>query len=200
MGDQIREGRSGCLAQDAWRSLAATPGFSRAARRGTAPTPVFRSGARSQGCAAEARVGPARGRRGGRGAPAAPWRIVGCGAPAACALFASPRVPGLGRCGATSSSASRTSSASTAAAGETSARLREDRSDHDQRPTLPRISLNSARNRLPCSPAAGIWRAGGREPRGRAQGFVQRTPLLALPSAGTRLFPVCSVSNSGSSG
>lgn len=111
MGDQIREGRSGCLAQDAWRSLAATPGFSRAARRGTAPTPVFRSGARSQGCAAEARVGPARGRRGGRGAPAAPWRIVGCGAPAACALFASPRVPGLGRCGATSSSASRVSPA-----------------------------------------------------------------------------------------
>ncbi|XP_057591627.1 uncharacterized protein LOC130853546 [Hippopotamus amphibius kiboko] len=106
-GAQIREGRWGCLAQDAWRSLAATPGFSRAARRGAAPARVFRSGAESQGRAAEAGVGRARGRRRGRGARAAPWRILGCGAPAAGALLASLRVPVLGRCGAPGSGVSR---------------------------------------------------------------------------------------------
>lgn len=58
----------------------------------------------------------------------------------------------------------QTSSVSTeAAAGETRARLREDRSDHDQRPTPPSVSLNSAGKRLPGPPAAGLWRAGGRE-------------------------------------
>lgn len=79
---QIREGSSGRLARTAWRSLAATPGFSRAARRGAAPARVFRSGARSQGRAAQARVGWARARRkAGRGAPVAPWRIPGFPAP-----------------------------------------------------------------------------------------------------------------------
>lgn len=113
MRAQIREGKSGCLAQDAWRSLAATPGFSRAARRGAAPARVFRSGVPSQGSAARARVGPVRRRRGGRGAQVAPWRILGCGAPAAGAPFGSPRVPGLWRCGGPRGGVFRVSSART---------------------------------------------------------------------------------------
>ena len=139
-GAHIREGRWGCLAQDAWRSLAATPGFSRAARRGAAPARVFRSGAPSQGRAAEAGVGRARGRRPGRGSRAAPCRILGCGAPAACALLASLRVPGLGRCGAPGSGVSRVSPArarahprrwlhrSKGGRGHSAARVRWDRS------------------------------------------------------------------------
>lgn len=107
----VWEGRGGRLAQHAWRSLAATPGFSRAARRGAAPARVFRSGAPSQGRAAEAGVGRTRGRRRGRGARAAPWRILGCGAPAAGALLASLRVPGSGRRGAPGSGVCRVSPA-----------------------------------------------------------------------------------------